>query len=121
MHRYGVNHPEVDKAFEEFSQNLNSLADLASRHYRDVRIHLFSDHGMADVHVCSDLLPRWNRLGLRYGKDYIAVWDSTMARFWFLNEATRATATSWLNDQKDGVLLTDDQLKAYGCLFPDRK
>lgn len=121
MHKYGVDHPEVDAAFDQFATNLQSLADLASRHYRDVRIHLFSDHGMADVNICSDLLPRWNKLGLKYGRDYIAVWDSTMARFWFHSEDARRTATAWLAAQKDGEILTDERLAGYGCLFPDRK
>ena len=120
MHRHGVDHPEVDAAFDDFHRNLRDLADLASRRYRDVRIHLFSDHGMADVHTCSDLLPRWNQLGLKYGRDYIAVWDSTMARFWFHDEKSRATATAWLAEQKDGEILTDERLEGYGCLFPDR-
>jgi len=121
MHKYGVDHPQVDAAFELFATNLRALADLAARHYRDVRLHLFSDHGMADCHVCSDLLPRWNKLGLHYGRDYIAVWDSTMARFWFNDEAARRTATSWLREQPDGEILTDERLAGYGCLFPDRK
>jgi hypothetical protein len=121
MHKYGVDHPEVDAAFDQFAKNLQSLADLASRHYRDVRIHLFSDHGMADVNVCSDLLLRWQKIGLKYGRDYIAVWDSTMARFWFSDEASRKTATAWLAAQPDGEILTDERLAGYGCLFPDRK
>ena len=121
MHKYGVDHPLVDAAFDLFANNLQALADLAARHYRDVRLHLFSDHGMADVHVCSDLLPRWNKLGLKYGRDYIAVWDSTMARFWFSNESARATATAWLREQPDGEVLTDERLAGYGCLFADRK
>ncbi len=121
MHKFGVDHPEVDAAFDRFAVNLQSLADLASRHYRDVRLHLFSDHGMADVNVCSDMLPRWNKLGLKYGRDYIAVWDSTMARFWFADEASRNTAIAWLSEQTDGELLTDERLAGYGCLFPDRK
>jgi len=121
MHQYGVDHPQVDAAFDQFATNLQSLADLASRHYRDVRIHLFSDHGMANVHTCSDLLPRWEKLGLKYGRDYIAVWDSTMARFWFTDEAARRTATAWLREQPDGEILSDERLAAYGCLFPDRK
>lgn len=120
MHQHGVDHPEVDAAFDHFAANLRALADLAAKHYRDVRIHLFSDHGMANVNVCSDLLPRWNRLGLKYGRDYVAVWDSTMARFWFHHEAARSDATAWLGGRKDGVVLTDEQLAGYGCLFPDR-
>ena len=121
MHKFGVAHPQVDAAFEHFAANLHGLADLAARHYREVRLHLFSDHGMADVQVCSDLLPRWEKLGLKYGRDYIAVWDSTMARFWFNDAASRATATAWLGEQADGEILTDERLAGYGCLFPDRK
>jgi hypothetical protein len=121
MHKHGTNHPQVDAAFDQFAENLQSLADLAARHYRDVRLHLFSDHGMADVNVCSNLLPRWNQLGLKYGRDYIAVWDSTMARFWFSNAASRDTATAWLSEQTDGEVLTDERLARYGCLFPDRQ
>lgn len=121
MHKYGVNHPEVDAAFDRFEADLRALADLAARHYRDVRIHLFSDHGMADVHRCSDLLPRWDKLGLKFGRDYIAVWDSTMARFWFSNENARRDATDWLAAQPDGKILTAEQLEGYGCLFSDRR
>ncbi|MEM6910614.1 MAG: alkaline phosphatase family protein [Verrucomicrobiota bacterium] len=121
MHRYGTAHPEVDAAFENFAQDLRDLADLASRHYREVRLHLFADHGMADVHTCSDLLLRWNReVGLRYGRDYIAVWDSTMARFWFETEAAREEGLAFLGSQKDGQLLSDAQLAAWHCLFPER-
>jgi len=121
MHKHGTDHSQVDAAFDQFHANLQSLASLASRHYRDVRIHLFSDHGMANVNVCSDLLPRWEKLGLKYGRDYIAVWDSTMARFWFSDAASRDTATSWLSEQADGEILSDERLAGYGCLFPDRK
>jgi hypothetical protein len=121
MHKHGVEHPQVDAAFDQFAANLQGLADLAARHYRDVRLHLFSDHGMADVQVCSDLLPRWDKLGLTYGRDYIAVWDSTMARFWFNDAASRATATAWLSKQADGEILTDERLAGYGCLFADRR
>lgn len=121
MHRHGTSHPEVDAAFERFERQLHELVDLASRHYREVRLHLFSDHGMTDTEHCSDLLPRWERLGLRYGRDYFAVWDSTMARFWFLDEAARRTATAWLAEQKDGEILSDERLAGYGCAFPDRR
>ncbi|MBK1882429.1 alkaline phosphatase family protein [Luteolibacter pohnpeiensis] len=121
MHRYGTDHPQVDEAFDTFAKNLRSIADTAARHYQEVRLHLFSDHGMADVHQCSDLLPRWEKLGLKFGRDYTAVWDSTMARFWFADDSVRKTATTWLQEQKDGQVLTDEQLAGYGCLFPDRK
>ena len=121
MHKYGLDHPAVEEAFTAFSKDLRMLADTASRHYREVRLHLFSDHGMADTTTCSDLLPRWEKLGLKFGRDYTAVWDSTMARFWFHHEDARKTATAWLAAQPDGEILSDERLAGYGCLFPDRK
>ncbi|WOO42008.1 alkaline phosphatase family protein [Rubellicoccus peritrichatus] len=120
MHRYGTNDPAVDAAFDDFAKKLTMLADIASRHYKEVRIHLFSDHGMSDVSSKSDMMLRWNRQPWRYGRDYTAVWDSTMARFWFHNDRTRIEALQWLTQQPDGQLLTDEQLEAWGCLFPDR-
>ena len=121
MHKYGVDHPEVDAAFDRFAANLRQLADVAARRYREVRLHVFSDHGMADVNVCSDLLPRWNKLGFLYGRDYVAVWDSTMVRFWFHRDEVRRAATAWLAEQPDGEILTDERLDGYGCLFPNRE
>lgn len=121
MHRHGTDHPEVDAAFDTFEHNLRDLADLAAKRYREVRIHLFSDHGMADVHTCSDLRPRFERQGWKYGRDYTAVWDSTMARFWFHDDSVKSEITRFLDQSPDGATLTDAQLDGYGCLFPDRK
>jgi len=121
MHRYGTDHPAVDAAYDAFARDLRRLADTAAKRYKEVRIHLFSDHGMANTMICSDMLPRWNKLGLNYGRDYIAVWDSTMARFWFANDQVREQATAWLAAQPDGEILSDERLAGYGCLFPDRR
>jgi hypothetical protein len=121
MHKHGTDHPEVDAAYDAFAKDLRMLADTAAKNYRYVRIHLFSDHGMANTMICSDMLLRWNKLGFKYGEDYIAVWDSTMARFWFMNETTRRDATAWLKEQKDGEILSDERLHGYGCLFPNQR
>jgi hypothetical protein len=64
---------------------------------------------------------RFESLGLRYGSDYVAVWDSTMARFWFENEDARARISNWLAKQPDGSIVADEQLAAWGCDFPDRR
>ena len=122
MHRHGPSGSAVDAAFALFEKKLRGLIDRASRHYSQVRVHLFSDHGMARVNQASDLLPRWRKLGLKYGRDYVAVWDSTMARFWFNNnERVRQEASEWLSQQPDGQVLSDEQLANWRCLFPDRR
>jgi hypothetical protein len=54
------------------------------------------------------------------GRDYAVVYDSTMARFWFFNEAARRAVTEALRKTPDGVIMSDEELERLHCLFPDR-
>ncbi len=121
MHRYGPHAPEAEAGFERFAQSVRELHAIASKQYHDVRIHLFSDHGMAEVSQASDMMLRWQTLPFQYGRDYIAVWDSTMARFWFHSEKVREDAMRWLGEQPDGRILSDEELERGGCFFPDHR
>ncbi|WP_309383916.1 alkaline phosphatase family protein [Cerasicoccus frondis] len=121
MHKYGPAGAEVDAAFDQFANHLRELHTIASQNYREVRLHLFSDHGMADVTATSDMYQRWREVDLRYGEDYIAVWDSTMVRFWFEHDRAREVTEAWLSQQSEGDIVTDAQLAIGGCLFPDRR
>lgn len=122
MHRVGTRSAKVATWLEEFAARLRGIHQIASERYDDVRFHLFSDHGMTDTVCGSDLLRRWEKLGHRFGRDYVAVWDSTMVRFWFGENAKLATETRrWLEAQHEGRVIGDEQLDAWGCLFPDRR
>jgi hypothetical protein len=67
------------------------------------------------------MMLRFEELGLKYGEDYGAVWDSTMARFWFLRPGVREKVCGWLERQHEGLIVTDRKLAEWGCLFADRK
>ena len=122
MHRYGTQGPEVDQGFAEFEAQLRGLIIKARKYYKDVRVHAFSDHGMANTQRSSNLRLRFEKLGYRFGRDYIACWDSTMARFWFPGgAAVKAQIEAYLRYQLDGRILSDAELKLWGCLFPDNK
>jgi len=122
MHAHGTSGPAVDAAFAQFERWIREIHELANHSYENVRIHIFSDHGMADTRTASRMMPEFESLGLRYGRDYAAVWDSTMARFWFPGgEKIRATVTQWLSQRPEGRILTDDDLRASGALFPDHR
>ncbi len=122
MHAHGTKGPTVDAAFDQFEKWIREIHGLAQESYDKVRIHIFSDHGMADTQSASRMMIEFESLGLRYGQDYAAVWDSTMARFWFPgDEAVRETVTKWLSRRKEGRILSDDDLRASGALFPDHR
>ena len=122
MHAHGTEGPAVDAAFERFGNWMREIESTARQHYDEVRIHLFSDHGMANTQQTSPMLKDFESLGLQYGRDYAAAWDSTMVRFWFPGTPdVRPRVESWLQGRTEGRILSDEQLKANGCLFPDQR
>ena len=124
MHQHGTRGPEVDAGFDRLASDLRSLHELAQKHYQGVRFHVFSDHGMSDTVAASDLWPRWKKAfkRARYGHDYVGVWDSTMARFWFEDEGLRSEARHFLTESQDGGrIVSREELTRWGCNFPGDK
>jgi hypothetical protein len=121
MHAHGTRGAAVDAAFDQFERWVREIHDLAGHGYEKVRIHVFSDHGMADTRSASRMMLDFEALGLEYGRDYAAVWDSTMVRFWFPGGEKRAVVAAWLEGRKEGRILTEEELLSSGALFPDRR
>jgi hypothetical protein len=122
MHRHGTRGSEVDAGFEKLERDIRALYQLAEKRYSAVRFHVFSDHGMSDTVEVSDMMPRWEReLRGKYGRDYVAVWDSTMARFWFNDESCRREAMDWLRAQRDGRVVGEAELRRWRCWFDDAR
>ena len=119
MHALGTRAPQVERHLEWYDRELRRLVDTAARQYGEVRLHIFSDHGMADVTDVCDVAGRVDALGYRFGRDYVAVYDSTMARFWFSDPNVRTTVEAALADEPRGRVLSEDELAAYGASFPD--
>jgi hypothetical protein len=94
---------------------------VASQNYEEVRLYVFSDHGMANCDEWLDLKARVEGLGLRVPDDYAVVYDSTMARFWFKHDQARLLITNLLQGIPQGRIIPDDELKALGAFFPDRE
>jgi hypothetical protein len=121
LHREGTSGRDVAAKISWYDQKLRQILDLASQTYDEVRLFVFSDHGMTDVVGTLDLMPHIDKLGLRFGVDYAAVYDSTMARFWFLNSGAELAIRDVLNTVPSGRILSDQELSDFGCLFPDKK
>jgi predicted AlkP superfamily pyrophosphatase or phosphodiesterase len=120
MHRVGNDSPEVPAKLDRYEAQLAGLLETARRHYQDVRLYIFSDHGMANCTRFLDLRRRLEALPVSMPKDYAVVYDSTMARFWFFNERARELVTASLQGVPEGRVLPDAELRELGTLFPDR-
>jgi Type I phosphodiesterase / nucleotide pyrophosphatase len=115
-------HPErLRSMLAEYEKNLRRLCETALRLDPNASIAVFSDHGMAPVTNRYDLMKAVDALGWKMPDDYLVVYDSTMARFWFFNEAARVSINSCLNSQRCGRILRDRELQELGVYFPDQR
>ena len=121
LHRVGNQSPEIPLKLQQYEAWINRLLSAAREHYQDVRLYVFSDHGMANCDQLLDLKSLIEALPLRFGVDYAVVYDSTMARFWFFNRKARELVCRCLDDVTWGRVLPDDELRQLHCHFPDRR
>jgi predicted AlkP superfamily pyrophosphatase or phosphodiesterase len=119
LHSVGNLSSEIPAKLRSYEKSLDRLMQIARRHYSEVRLHIFSDHGMANCDELLDLKSIIQQLPLRPSEDYAVVYDSTMARFWFFNERARNEVTARLNRVPEGRILPDSELKRLRTFFPD--
>jgi hypothetical protein len=117
LHDVGKNSGLVDEKLDWYEKQLQEVFALCDEQYKDVDIYICSDHGMATVSESINLMAEVEDLDFKFGTDYLAVYDSTMARFWFKNDICRHTITALLTDRQEGHLMQPDELKTLGCDF----
>ena len=119
LHRCGTEHAEVEDLLRWYDRRLGALLERVGRAYDSVTWYLFSDHGMHDVVESCNLPADIAALNLTYGQDYVAFYDATMARFWFLNDRARSRITRALRNHTMGRIVPDDELRDMGVWFED--
>jgi predicted AlkP superfamily pyrophosphatase or phosphodiesterase len=120
LHRVGNQSPEVPARLRAYEEWVAELAECAGKHYDEVHLYVFSDHGMANCDELLDLKSKIDQLPCRMARDYVVAYDSTMARFWFFNEKARAEIVGCLETVPEGRILPDEELAELKAFFPDR-
>jgi predicted AlkP superfamily pyrophosphatase or phosphodiesterase len=121
LHRVGNQSPEIAPKLRQYEQWIEQLLACAAKHYAEVRLYVFSDHGMANCDELLDLKAIIEALPLRVPEDYAVVYDSTMARFWFFNDQSRMQIITRLREVPQGRIVPDAELEKLQTLFPDRR
>ena len=119
LHMAGNQSPEVPAKLRVYEQWIEQVLAAAKKHYSEVHLYIFSDHGMANCNVHVDLKARIDALPLRMGEDYAVAYDSTMARFWFLQDRARPLIAGALGKIPEGRVLPEDELRRYNAFFAD--
>jgi hypothetical protein len=110
---------EVPFKLRVYEQRIERLLAVAREHYAQVRLYIFSDHGMANCDEYLDLQKEINALDVKMGRDFAAVYDSTMARFWFFHEAARQQIIEKLRTIPQGRIVPEAELRALHAHFED--
>ncbi len=121
LHKEGTLSPRIAQKITDYDTHIRTLLHTAEKHYSDVRLYVFSDHGMTDCapEDAYNLISDIDALDFTFGKDYAVMYDSTMARFWFFSVHARNAIISTLSDCRHGHILSDRELHSYGCDFKD--
>jgi hypothetical protein len=121
LHRH-CHQPEIVEArLRWYADGLRGVFAAARRRDPAAELRVFSDHGMAEVRREYDLVAAVDALGFRAPADYLAVYDSTMARFWFEDERARRAVGDLIGALPFARVLGDAELQSLGILFPDRR
>jgi predicted AlkP superfamily pyrophosphatase or phosphodiesterase len=121
LHQHVEDEADVKEMFATYETALREVLTVARTRDPEAGLTILSDHGMTPVRGHHDLARDIEALGLRMPADYLAVYDSTMARFWFFSEHARARIAARLAELTCGRILTIDELQALGLRFPDRR
>lgn len=121
LHMHCADHAKLDEKLRWYEAALRDLFAFARELDPAVSFTVFSDHGMTPVARRYDLVRDIEALRLRMPDDYLAVYDSTMARFWFFSDRARAEILRVLEASGCGRLLSPHELESLGILFADRR
>lgn len=121
LHMNCTNDRKIDERLRWYADQLAQLFRAARAADQDALLAIASDHGMTPVTKHYDLVKDIQALGLSMPHDYLAVYDSTMARYWFFSEKARDRVTKLLKSSHCGRVIPDEELQTLGILFPDRR
>ena len=110
LHSVGNDSPRIGEKLAVYDDWITRVVAKAQEHYDEVQLFVFSDHGMANCDELLDLQAVLAKTPLKFGRDYTAVFDSTMARFWFHTPDARSVVEAALADVKEGRILSNDEL-----------
>jgi predicted AlkP superfamily pyrophosphatase or phosphodiesterase len=121
LHMHCKEPDEIEKRMQWYDASLRRVFAAARQIDPDASMTVISDHGMTPVEHRYDVVKGIDDLGLKVAVDYLAVYDSTMARFWFFNDRAKQAIQKHLENLPCGRIVADQELRQLGVFFGDRR
>lgn len=120
-HTHGPHSPQVKNYLNKIDGNIKRIVEAAQGRYGKVNLFIFSDHGMTEITDFINIQKHLEKLPLKLGKDYLAFFDATMARFWVNSPESKKILTETLKRIPKTMLFDKNLIKKYHLNFKDRK
>ena len=85
LHMHDRHSKIIREKLEWYEDQLLNLVAEVEKHYDSYTLNVMSDHGMTPLAGTVDVKSQIGAIGLKFGKDYVATYDSTLGRFWPFN------------------------------------
>lgn len=109
QHHNGLNSIPVKKRLRE----LDSMVEKIYKAFKNTKFMIFSNHGMVNVNKTINIQEI-----LKGVKNYLAFYDSTLARFWCKDKTEIVNA---LKDIRCGHVLSEAEKRKYSINFKDNR
>jgi len=113
LHMVTKDGKEIDEKIEWYSGQIQRVIEEVKKRYDDFYFAVLSDHGMTTLTGVVDVKSQIEGLGLKFGEDYVAVYDSTMGRFWFLNKQAEERILNLVHQIPHSHVLSEEEEKKY--------
>ncbi len=119
LHNVTKDGKEVQPKLDWYASKIKNLIKEVEKHYEDYSLFVMSDHGMTSLTQEVDVKKEIESLGFRWGIDYVALYDSTMVHFWFLNDKCRPHIMKKAESIPYSHFVTQADKVKYGIDFED--
>jgi len=116
-HKYGPSSNERCATLKKLDDAIQCIHVHACKHYDQVDILIFGDHGMADIKETIDLQGAISNAALNLEEDSYFL-DSTFARFWVKDSVRRSRLERMLSEQPGGHILSEKEKEVYRIRYP---
>jgi predicted AlkP superfamily pyrophosphatase or phosphodiesterase len=119
LHKETKTGSNIAEKIKWYETKISNLIECVKNNYKNYTLHIMSDHGMTTLVGVIDLKEKVESLNYKFGKDYCAVYDSTMARFWFFNDSAESDIMKILSKTKNGKVLSEEEKIKFKIDFKD--
>ena len=109
----------IQSKLDKIKIQIQNLYKKAAEHAETVHFTIFSDHGMTPLTGTVDMIKKITESGLVFGQDYGVCYDSTMARFYYLNNNAKKVIEEMMKLFPGHFLSKEEEIR-YGIYRQDR-